>query len=81
MVHHRAAADNFSDNIHDIHSRWQADFFFKLVRIPAALGFSWTIMFFSCVWFLLQGDDGEDIHSEASNVATWWGHPCYGLLL
>jgi len=27
MVHHRAAADNFSDNIHDIHSRWQADFF------------------------------------------------------
>ena len=38
-------------------------------------------MFFSCVWFLLQGDDGEDIHSEASNVATWWGHPCYGLLL
>jgi len=46
MVHHRAAADNFSDNIHDIHSRWQADFFFKLVRIPAALGFSWTIMFF-----------------------------------
>lgn len=56
-------------------------FLFKLVRIPAALGFSWTIMFFSCVWFLLQGDDGEDIHSEASNVATWWGHPCYGLLL
>ena len=56
-------------------------FLFKLVRITAALGFSWTIMFFSCVWFLLQGDDGEDIYSEASNVATWWGHPCYGLLL
>jgi len=37
MVHDRAAADNFSDNIHDIHSRWQADFFFKLVRIPFLL--------------------------------------------
>ena len=45
MVHHRAAADNFSDNIHDIHSRWQADFFLN-----------WLEFLSCCTGFLMDNN-------------------------